>query len=167
MTIGSIYVAVSESFPADSKIGFTLRPVPERMAELQRQYRTRHPFRAFNCMLVKHPRRVEWWAHRHLAQYRNPRTELFECAPAMAWGAVLWAIDKVIEEERRNPQVFRPRPERAPQRWRRARLSYQEWLVAIAFAAPLIAWLVAGRPALPDWMPASVLYTADLTRRFF
>ena len=167
MTIGSVYVAVSDSFPGDCKIGFTLRPVPERMAEIQSQYKTRHPFRAFNHMLVKHPRRVEWWAHRHMAQYRNPRTELFECPPEMAWGAVLWGIDKVIEEEQHNPQAFRPRPERAPQRWRRARHSYQEWLVAFLLAAPLVIWIAFGRPSLPDWMPTPVLTSADLIRGLF
>ena len=167
MTIGWVYVAITDSFPGDCKIGFTLRSVPERMVELQRQYRTRHPFTAYDCMLVKNPRRVEWLAHQRLAIYRNPNTELFECSPEVGGAALLWAIDKVIEEHRQNPYVMQPRPKRAPKRWRRARRSI-DWLtilVMLALAALLIQPAFWPNAVLPGWLPAPLLRAEGLLTR--
>ena len=165
MTIGWVYVAITDSFPGDCKIGFTLRSVPERMKELQRQYRTRHPFTARESMLVKNPRRVEWLAHQRLAIYRNPNTELFECSPEAGKSAVLWAVDKVIEEHRRNPYMIKPRPERAPKRWRRARRYPTVEAAAILFLVLALALLAKEKPALPDWLPGPVYRTASLAEQ--
>ena len=165
MTIGRVYVGISESFPGNCKIGFTLRSVPERMAELQRHYRTRHPFTVRFELLVKNPARVEWLAHKRLAAYRKMGTELFECSPEMGRVAVLWAVDRVIEEERRNPSQITPRLERAPKRWRKARRPFPTGLFAILAGAGLLALVAIAKPALPAWLPEPISYTLLLMER--
>ncbi len=165
MTIGWVYIAVTRSFPADCKVGFTLRSVPERMSELQRQYRTIHPFTAFAAWRVKEPRRVEWLAHQRLGRYRNPGTELFECPPATAMLDVQAAIKQVIAEEIAHPTRFRPRPQRAPERWRRARPRIPGEMIAAAAVFVLVTLLVFSRPPLPDWLPEDIRNTAVMLEK--
>jgi hypothetical protein len=149
------------------KIGRTIRCPAVRANENTRGYGTAYPFVVASKHMVSDCVAVETLAHRRLADFRIDRSEMFECDLKTAQAAIAWAAKVVLRRAwywRLWYRLVLPRPMRAPKRWRRARHSYREWLVATLLAAPLIAWLIAGEPDLPAWMPAPVLYTAQLAR---
>ena len=152
MTIGVVYCAVCESYPGRCKIGKTFRNAAQRIAELQRHYRSHRPFVEHDNKLVDHYGRVEWLAHQRLAHCREPATEMFVCTPDEAMAAIAWATQEAL----RNPPSYKPRPQRAPKRWqgRGAGGGHRHWrLIFVAAAAMIVVGLIRFQPAIPDWLP--------------
>ncbi len=163
MSLGFVYAALNIGFPGRCKIGCTARHPAQRIAELKAHYRTKHEFVEAFSLMVPDPYRVEALAHSRLKHCRDWGTEMFVCSPAEAKAAILWAADEAL----RNP--IPPRPERAPQRWQRARHSSPSafWLWTLAAAGLITAWLAYLQPVLPDWLPEPVAHTASRIEGWF
>lgn len=165
MTIGVVYCAVSDSFPRRCKIGKTFRHPATRIVELQKHYRSRHPFTEHGSLLVEHYSRVEWLTHQRLAERREPATEMFRCSPEEAMSAIRWAADEAL----RHPPAFQPRPEARPTSLAKGRGTSRKhdlrWLWLAIASVLIVVGVRVGQPELPNWLPRPVMNTLSLLER--
>ena len=131
MTVGYVYVFRSARGPL--KVGHTTRHPARRAAELSRVsgYRAFAPFELVDYVAVPDAHRVETEVHRILRRHRirlsiTGRRELFRCDLATAGATIRWV-------------AAGPRPVRKRRRGR------ARW-VALAIAAVVVWWLLAGAP---------------------
>ena len=159
MTIGVVYCAVSESFPGRCKIGKTFRHPATRIAELQKHYRSRHPFTEHSSLLVEHYSRVEWLTHQRLAERREPATEMFRCSPDEAMATIRWAADEAL----RNPPVFQTRPKARSMTLAKGRGTRPKhdlwWLWLVAGLVLIVVGLRQWKPDIPVWLPTPAFNT--------
>ena len=156
---GFCYVLVNPGLPGIVKVGRTIRDTNERASELWREYGTEHPFTVVSKHGVSDCCAVEALAHKLLARYRVPRSELFECRPQEAQAAIRKAARMILW----SPWYLRvwywlmlPRPQRAPKRWRRARHSWSGDLVLVVIVGLVLAGLIVFKPDVPEWIPEAV-----------
>ena len=93
---GFVYVFRNPGLTA-YKVGMTTRALRLRADELQREYGTVYPFEIASRHAVDDPAAVEALAHRILARYRVPRSELFACDLAACHRAVKAAAVLVLD----------------------------------------------------------------------
>jgi hypothetical protein len=96
MQSGFVYVFSNPGLSA-FKVGMTTRALRLRADELQREYGTVYPFEIASRHAVDDPAAVEALAHRILARYRVPRSELFACDLGTCSHAVKAAAVLVLE----------------------------------------------------------------------
>ncbi len=164
---GWVYVMTNPLFPMYRKIGETGRTVSKRQSELRSGYGTEEEWDKESKHWTTDRRAVEALAHRLLHRQRVKGSEMFKCSAAKAKQTALKAI-RIVEVRRRHwywrlwYSIVLPRPERAPQRLRRARYWLLEWDgLALVFLA---VWgffaLIHYKPDVPDWLPEPVARTA-------
>jgi hypothetical protein len=167
MQSGFVYVFSNPGLSA-FKVGMTTRALYLRASELTREYGTVYPFEIASRHAVDDPAAVEAMAHRILARYRVPRSELFSCSQAECVRAVKAAAVLVLARPwwlRCWHRVVLPRPV-APRRRRRYRRASGAGSLLFLFAvAALAALLVHLQPTLPSWFPSSVIRAAYLLER--
>lgn len=169
---GWVYVLRNPLFLSYRKIGETGRTVEKRTAEIRRGYGTELEWVKESKHWTTDRRASEVVAHRLLHRSRVKGSEMFKCSSAKARETVLRAIH--IVEIRRRRWYWRfwywlilPRPERAPQRRRRAGNLYSGGIGLLLAGAVmmLIVLLAKYKPELPDWLPASTRNAAALIER--
>ena len=167
-----MYVLRNPLFLSYRKIGETGRTVAKRKSEIRRDYGTELEWVKESKHWTTDRRASEAMAHRLLHRSRVKGSEMFKCSSAKAGETVLRAIH--IVEVRRRRWYWRlwywlilPRPERTPQRWRRARNSYSGGigLLLAGAAMMLIVLLAKYKPELPGWLPESTRNAAALFER--
>ena len=168
MRSGFVYVFSNPGLSA-FKVGMTTRALYLRASELTREYGTVYPFEIASRHAVDDPAAVEALAHRILARYRVPRSELFACDLATCHRAVKAAAVLVLERPwwlRCWHWVTLPRPAAPARRGRPRRASGAGSLLFLFSVVALAALLVHFQPALPSWFPSSVIRAAYLLERF-
>ena len=168
MQSGFVYVFRNPGLTA-YKVGMSTRALYLRASELTREYGTVYPFEIANRHAVDDPAAVEALAHRILARYRVPRSELFACDLGTCSRAVKAAAVLVLERPwwlRCWHWVTLPRPEASKRRGRYRRASGAGSLLFLFAVAALAALLVKFQPTLPAWFPSSVIRAAYLLERF-
>ncbi len=165
---GFVYIFSNPGLTA-YKIGMTTRALRLRADELQREYGTVYPFEIASRHAVDDPAAVEALAHRILARYRVPRSELFACDLAACHRAVKAAAVLVLDRPwwlRLWHGVTLPRPAAPARRGGYRRASGTGSLLFLLSVVALAALLVYFQPALPGWFPSSVIRAAYLVERF-
>jgi hypothetical protein len=165
MRSGFVYVFSNPGLTA-YKVGMTTRALYLRAGELAREYGTVYPFEIAGRHAVNDPAAVEALAHRILARYRVPRSELFACDLATCVRAIHAAAVLVLERPwwlRVWHWVTLPRPAPPGRRYRRGD---PVGLGVLLLVVGLVIALSALQPEMPPWIPASVIRAAYLIERF-
>jgi hypothetical protein len=169
MQSGFVYVFGNRGLTA-YKVGMTTRAVYIRRDELQREYGTVHPFEIASRQAVADPAAVEALAHRILARYRLPRSELFACDLGTCTRAVHAAAVLVLDRPwwlRAWHWLTLPRPGPVRRSYRRSRYRRGDpaGLVVVFLVVGLVIVVSAFKPDLPPWMPDAVIRAAYLVER--
>ena len=146
MTPGWVYVLTNPGLPGVLKIGQTTRDTLTRSTELLREYGTVYPFAVASRHAVSDCVAVEAAAHLLLDRCRLPASELFRCDVTTAQKAVLATAGDVLA---------------APWWvcvWRRR--GSRDGLIILGLVLVLAVPVVLLKPALPSWLPVSVLRVA-------
>ena len=163
---GFVYVFSNPGLSA-FKVGMTTRALYLRAAELTREYGTVYPFEIASRHAVEDPAAVESLAHRILARYRVPRSELFACDLDTCRRAVAAAAVLVLDRPWRL-RVWHwltlPRPV-PPRRRYASRRDDPFGLVVALLVVGLVLGLAILRPDLPPWLPSSMLRAFSLVAR--
>ena len=162
-TPGWVYILTNPGLPGVVKIGQTTRDTLTRSTELLREYGTVYPFVVASRHAVSDCVAVEAAAHLLLARCRLPASELFRCDVATAQKAVLAAAGNVLAV----PWWLRlwlpsPRPAYRPYNrpYRRRRHGSNDGLIILGLVVGLALPVALFKPALPSWLPVSVLRVA-------
>ena len=151
------------------KIGLTTRATSIRSAELLQEYGTVYPFVVASRHAVSDCIAVEAATHRLLDRCRLPASELFRCDVATAQRAILEAAGDALGVSgwRLWWNLRRPKPRARPayrrfRPYRRRRRGSHDGLFILLFAVALAMAVAFLKPALPSWLPVSVLRVATM-----
>lgn len=166
---GFVYVFGNRGLSA-YKVGMTTRALRLRASELQREYGTVYPFEIASRHAVDDPAAVEALAHRILARYRVPRSELFACDLDTCCRAVASAAVLVLDRPWRLRvwhwlTLPRPAPVRRPYARRRYQRDDPAFFVVLLVVVGLVVAVAVLKPDLPPWVPSSMLRAFSLVAR--